>query len=38
MWGFDGKLEGKKNFENLGIDGQVTLKYVFKKYDGRMWT
>jgi hypothetical protein len=38
MWRFDGKLEGKKKFEDLGIDGQVILKFVLKKWDGGMWT
>ena len=29
-------MKEKDNFENLGIDGKITLKLILKKYDGRL--
>jgi hypothetical protein len=35
---FWSKSEGKKPYEVLGTDGRVVLKWILKKYGGRMWS
>jgi len=32
-----GKPEGKKHLEDLGVDGSLVLKYIWK-CDGKAWT
>jgi hypothetical protein len=31
--GFGGETEGKNHLEDIGIDGNIILKWIFKKWD-----
>jgi len=31
------KAGGKNRFDDLGDDGRIILKYMFKEYGGRVW-
>ena len=33
-----GKLEGRNHVEDPGIDGRITLRCIFRKWDVRAWT
>ena len=33
-----GRREGKSHFEDLGIDGGIKLKRIFKMWDEEAWT
>jgi len=33
-----GNLKERNHLEGLGVDERVILKWIFKKYGGRMWT
>jgi hypothetical protein len=33
-----GILKNRDHFDDLGIDGMITLKLILKKWDGRAWT
>jgi len=33
-----GDLKERHHFEDLGIDGRLIIKLMFKKYDGGPWT
>jgi len=34
LWG---DLRGRNHLENLGIDGRIKAKLIFKKWDGEAW-
>ena len=34
FFGRGGDLSDKDHFEDLGIDGRIVLKWIFKTYDG----
>jgi hypothetical protein len=34
----EGDLRERDHFEDLGKDGKLILKWVFKKWDGGAWT
>ena len=33
-----GNLRGRAHLEDQGVDGNIILKWIFKKYDGELWT
>ena len=33
-----GKIEGKNHLEEPGIDGREILRWIFRKWDVRVWT
>jgi hypothetical protein len=33
-----GNLRERHHLENLGVDERMILKWIFKKWDGRVWT
>jgi hypothetical protein len=33
-----GSLSDRDHMEDIGIDGRIILKWIFKKKDGRGWT
>jgi hypothetical protein len=33
-----GKPEGKDHLEDLGVDGRIILRRIFRKWDVRAWT
>ena len=45
MWGrrgvhmvWVGKPEGKRPFGDPGVDGRIILRWIFRKWDVRVWT
>jgi hypothetical protein len=35
--GFGGE-RGRDNLENPGVDGRIILRWIFRKWDVRVWT
>jgi hypothetical protein len=35
---FVGKPKGRRLFEDPGIDGRITLRWIFRKWDVGTWT
>ena len=33
-----GELKERHHLEDLGIDGRIVLKWIFKKWNGEPWT
>jgi len=33
-----GELKGKKHLEDLGVDGRMILRWIFRKWDVWAWT
>jgi hypothetical protein len=33
-----GDLMERDHFEDIGIDGRIILRWIFKKWDGEAWT
>jgi hypothetical protein len=33
-----GRLKGRDNSEDLGVDGRIILKWILREYVRRMWT
>jgi len=33
-----GKPEGKNHLEDPGVDGRIILRWIFRKWDVRLWT
>ena len=33
-----GKPEGKNQLEDPGVDGKITLRWIFRKWDVGVWT
>jgi hypothetical protein len=33
-----GKPEGRNHLEDLGVDGRILLRWIFRKWDVRAWT
>ena len=35
---WQGNLRERDHWENIGVDGRIILKWIFKKYDGEALT
>jgi hypothetical protein len=35
--GFGAEILGKNDFEDLGVDGRIKLKWIFRSWDWEAW-
>ena len=38
LWVYGGEPQGNRPFEDVGVDGIITVKWILKKCDEKTWT